>query len=53
MLVVKNGSKTGIIVCRANGLESFRRTCEEYGIVQQTSIEIAVLPYNKSDAGDS
>ena len=58
MLVVKNGSATGTTVGRANGLESFKRTYEEHGIVTQTSIEIAVLPYDNkhgkfSDRGDS
>ena len=61
MLVVKNGLKTGTTVGRVNGLESFKRTYKEYGIIEQTSIEIAVLSYNKtnktrdrfSDTGDS
>ena len=57
LLVVKNGSTTGTTVGRANGLESFTRTYDDYGI-QHTSIEIAILPYDKkhgkfSDAGDS
>ncbi|KAG9084510.1 hypothetical protein FRC06_004054 [Ceratobasidium sp. 370] len=57
LLVVKNGSATGTTVGRVNGLESFTRAYEEYGI-KQTSIEIAVLPYGKargvfSDSGDS
>ena len=59
LLVIKNGSTTGTTVGRTNGLESFTRTYEEYGI-KQTSIEIAVfvLPYDKmhrkfSDLGDS
>ena len=57
MLVVKNGSTTGTTVGRANGLESFTRIYGGYGI-QFTSIEIAVLPYDKthgkfSDNGDS
>jgi hypothetical protein len=57
LLVVKNGLTTGTTVGRANGLESFTRTYDDHGI-QQTSIEIAVLPYDKtrgkfSDAGDS
>jgi len=57
LLVVKNGLTTGTTVGRVNGLESFTRTYEEYGI-EQTSIEIAVLAYDKtrrkfSDPGDS
>lgn len=57
LLVLKNGSTTGTTVGRANGLESFTRIYDEYGI-NHTSIEIAVLPYEKrrgkfSDAGDS
>lgn len=53
---MKNGSTTGTTVGRANGLESFTRIYDEYGI-NHTSIEIAVMPYDKtrkfSDAGDS
>jgi hypothetical protein len=57
LLVVKNGSTTGTTIGRANGLESFIRIYDDYGI-EHTSIEIAVLPYDKkhgkfSDAGDS
>ncbi|KAG2070520.1 hypothetical protein BDR04DRAFT_1100012 [Suillus decipiens] len=56
LLVLKNGSTTGTTVGRANGLESFTRIYDEYG-VNHTSIEIAVLPYkshsNFSDVGDS
>ena len=56
LLVLKNGSTTGTTVGRANGLESFTRIYDEHGI-NHTSIEIAVLPYDKtckfSDAGDS
>lgn len=57
VLVVKNGLTTGTTVGRTNGLDSFTRTYAEYG-VKQTSIELAVLPYDKthgkfSDAGDS
>jgi hypothetical protein len=57
LLVIKNGLTTGTTVGRVNGLESFTRTYDEYGI-KQTSIEIAVLAYDKtrgkfSDPGDS
>jgi len=57
LLVVKNGLTTGTTVGRANGLESLTRIYDDYGI-EHTSIEIAVLPYDKtrgnfSDAGDS
>jgi hypothetical protein len=57
LLVVKNGLTTRTTVGRTNGLDSFTRSYPEYGI-KQTSIELAVLPYDKrhgrfSDAGDS
>jgi len=57
LLVVKNSSTTGTTFGRTNGLESFTRTYEEYG-VKQPSIEIAVLPHDKtrrkfSGPGDS
>ena len=57
LLVVKNGLTTGTTVGRVNGLESFRRVYENYGISHK-SLEIAVLPYDKShgkfsDVGDS
>ena len=57
LLVVKNGLATGTTVGRCNGLESFTRVYDEYGI-NQTSVEIAVLSYDKnhgkfSDNGDS
>ncbi|PWW76363.1 hypothetical protein C7212DRAFT_351499 [Tuber magnatum] len=47
LLVVKNGLTTGTTVGRANGLESFTRTYDQYGI-RDTSIEIAVLAYDKT-----
>jgi hypothetical protein len=55
--VVKHGSITETTVGWVNGFDSFTRTYEEYGI-KKTSVEIAVLPYDKkhgkfSDAGDS
>ena len=58
MFVVKNGLSTGTTFGRANGLGSFKRTYDEYGIINQTSIDIAILPYDKmhgsfSAAGDS
>jgi hypothetical protein len=54
LTVVKNGMATGTTFGRANGLESFTRADHD----QNTSIEIAVLPYDKtrgkfSQAGDS
>ncbi|KDQ58121.1 hypothetical protein JAAARDRAFT_193575 [Jaapia argillacea MUCL 33604] len=57
LLVVKNGSTTGTTVGRINSLDSFTRTYTDYGI-KQTSIELAVLPYDNahgkfSDIGDS
>jgi hypothetical protein len=57
LLVVKNGFATGTTVGHINGLESFTRFYEEYGISKK-SLEIAVLPYNQmhgkfSDVGDS
>lgn len=57
LLVVKNGLNTGTTVGHTNGLESFTCMYDEYGI-SHTSIEFAVLPYNKihgkfSDPEDS
>ena len=57
LLVAKNGLTTGTTVGRANGLDSFIRIYDEYGI-KRTYIEIAVLPYDKehgkfSETGDS
>ncbi|KAJ7237710.1 hypothetical protein B0H12DRAFT_1212216 [Mycena haematopus] len=58
LLVVKNGSTTGTTVGRVNGLESFTRIYDEYG-VKQTSVDsgFAVLAYKTrgkiSDPGDS
>ena len=54
---MKTGAFTGTTVGCVNGLESFTRIYNEYNI-NQKSIEIAVLPYDKmhdefSDAGDS
>ncbi|KAJ3727086.1 hypothetical protein C8R42DRAFT_717906 [Lentinula raphanica] len=55
--VVKNGLGTGTTFGRAAGMESFTRTYNESGS-QETSIEIAVLPYSSSEgpfsaSGDS
>jgi len=55
--VVKNGLATGTTVGRVNGLDSFTRIYAEYDI-EQTSVEVAVLPYNRkrgpfSARGDS
>lgn len=55
--VVKNGLATGTTVGRVNGLDSFTRVYTKYGI-EQTSIEVAVLPYDRkrgafSAPGDS
>ncbi|KAH0551399.1 hypothetical protein GP486_007386 [Trichoglossum hirsutum] len=57
LLVVKNGLATGTTFGRTNGLESFTRVYRGHSI-EHTSIEIAVLPYDKkrgkfSHAGDS
>ncbi|EIW79463.1 hypothetical protein CONPUDRAFT_125778 [Coniophora puteana RWD-64-598 SS2] len=57
LLVVKSGSATGTTVGRVNGIESFTRVYDDYGI-GHTSVEFAVLPYDRmrgsfSDAGDS
>ncbi|KAI5779857.1 hypothetical protein DFH27DRAFT_644520 [Peziza echinospora] len=57
LFVVKNGSATGTTVGRVSGLESFTRTFNGTNI-NHTSIEIAVLPYDRkrgkfSDSGDS
>ena len=58
LIVVKNGGTTGTTVGRANGLESVKRTYPEYGIIEQDSLEIAVVSCGKgdgkfSDLGDS
>ena len=58
LLVIKNGAATGTTISCTNGLESVQRTCVEYDIVRQTSIEIAMLPYSRThgvfaDHGDS
>ncbi|WVN86101.1 uncharacterized protein L203_101260 [Cryptococcus depauperatus CBS 7841] len=55
--VVKNDRTTGTTIGRATGMESFIRIYKEYGI-EETSKEIAVLPYNNktgpfSAPGDS
>jgi len=57
LLVVKNGLTTGTTIGRANGLDSFTRVYNDYSI-ESTSVETAVLPYNKqrgpfSARGDS
>ena len=57
LLVIKNGLVTVTTVGRTYGLESFTHTYDEY-CIEQTSIEIAVLPYDKTrgkfpDPGDS
>nr|ODN94613.1 hypothetical protein L204_04748 [Cryptococcus depauperatus CBS 7855] len=57
LLVVKNDRTTGTSIGRATGMESFIRIYKEYGI-EETSKEIAVLPYNNktgpfSAPGDS
>ncbi|KAI6145484.1 hypothetical protein BKA82DRAFT_129538 [Pisolithus tinctorius] len=57
LLVVKNGMATGTTVGHVNGLYSFTRVYTEDGI-EQTSVEVAVLPYDKkrgafSASGDS
>lgn len=43
LLVVKNGLTTGATISRVDGLDSFTRN---YGI-EKTSIETAILPYDK------
>ena len=58
LIVVKNGGTTNTTVGRANGLESVKRTYLEHGIINQDSLEIAVVFYGKghgkfSEAGDS
>lgn len=54
---MKNGLTTGTTVGRVKGLDSFTRVYTEHGI-KQTSIEVAVLPYDSergafSAPGDS
>lgn len=47
LLVAKNGGTTDTTLGRANGLVSVKRTFAEYGIVEQDSLEIAVIFYGK------
>ena len=49
LLVVKNGMTTGTTIGRANGLDSFTRIYADHGI-EHTSIETAILPYDKKRA---
>ena len=58
LFVVKNGGTTNTTVGLANGLESVKRTYQEYNIIKQDSLEIAVVSYGKghgrfSECGDS
>jgi hypothetical protein len=50
--VVKNGLATGTTVGHVNGLDSFTRFYADYGI-EQTSVEVAVMPYNAKRAAFS
>lgn len=50
--VVKNGLTTGTTIGRVNGLDSFTRVYPEFGI-EQTSIEVAVLPCNQKQGAFS
>lgn len=52
LIVVKNGQTTGPTLGRLTGMESFVRTYPEDGI-KNTSIEIAVYPYNNEDGAFS
>lgn len=58
LFVVTNGSKSGTMLGRANGLFSAKRTFPQYGINKIDSLEIGVLQYGNdhppfSDNGDS
>ncbi|KAI0648691.1 hypothetical protein C8Q79DRAFT_924166 [Trametes meyenii] len=48
LLVVKNGLTTGTTIGRVTRMQSFTRVYNEYGI-EETSIEIAVLPYGNTN----
>ena len=57
LIVVKNGTATGVTFGRASGIESFVREYKDYAI-HSTSVEIAIYSYNHKDhafsaAGDS
>jgi hypothetical protein len=52
LIVVKNAASTGVTFGRANGIESFVRNYNKYGI-HSTSMEIAVYPYSYKDGAFS
>jgi hypothetical protein len=49
LIVVKNGTSTGVTFGRATGIESFVRDYKEYS----TSMEIAIYPYSHKDGAFS
>ena len=51
LIVVKNGTSTGVTLGRANSTESFVRDYK-YGI-RSTSMEIAIYPYSHEDSAFS
>ncbi|KAH9164036.1 hypothetical protein EDB89DRAFT_2142029 [Lactarius sanguifluus] len=52
LIVIKNGSKTGVTFGRATGIESFMRECFEDG-TKETSMELAIYPYSHKDGAFS
>lgn len=52
LIVIKNGTSTGVTFGRATGIESFVRNYNEYGI-HSTSMEIAIHPYSHKDGAFS
>jgi len=52
LIVIKNGTATGVTFGRASGIESFVREYKDYAI-HSTSVEIAIYPYNYKDGAFS
>ncbi len=52
LIVVKNGTSTGVTLGRASGIESLVRDYNEYGI-KSTSMEIAIYSYSHKDGAFS
>lgn len=52
LIVVKNGTSTGLTFGRATGIESFTRTYKDY-CIDSTSREIAIYSYSHKDGAFS
>jgi len=53
LIVVKNGTNTGVTLGRATGIVSFLRDYNEYGAICSTSVEIPVYAYSHKDGAFS